>query len=171
MYPATIASADFSGANRAGDNLFANSLLALEAATGGRIWHFQTVRHDLWDRDLSSPPSLVTVLRRGRRVDAVAQTTKHGYVFLFDRTDGTPLFPIEYRQVPASPVEDVEDAKPGEIHTAFSEEELRDIRETLGWLKAAGASDGSLSITTAAGCESGLRGRRRSHHVSRPRRI
>ena len=69
---------DFYGANRPGDNLFANALIALKADTGERVWHFQTVRHDIWDRDLPAQPTLVTVTREGRRVDAVAQTTKSG---------------------------------------------------------------------------------------------
>jgi quinoprotein glucose dehydrogenase len=103
--PTGSAAADFYGANRTGDNLYANSLLALDASTGKRIWHFQAVRHDIWDRDFPAPPSLVTVTRGGRRIDAVAQTTKHGYVFLFDRTDGTPLFPIEQVQAKASTVD------------------------------------------------------------------
>jgi quinoprotein glucose dehydrogenase len=103
--PTGSPSADFYGANRAGDNLFANSLVALDAATGKRIWHFQAVRHDLWDRDFPSPPSLVTVTHDGRRIDAVAQTSKQGYVFLFDRTNGKPLFPIEDRKYPPSTVE------------------------------------------------------------------
>jgi quinoprotein glucose dehydrogenase len=96
---------DFYGVNRAGDNLFANSLIALDAATGRRLWHFQTVRHDIWDRDLPTPPSLVRVHRDGRAVDAVAQITKTGYVYVLDRVTGTPLFPIEYRKVPASTVD------------------------------------------------------------------
>jgi quinoprotein glucose dehydrogenase len=103
--PTGSAAADFYGANRAGDNLFANTLLALDAATGRRIWHFQTVRHDIWDRDLPAPPSLVTVERGGRMIDAVAQTTKQGYVFLFDRATGRPLFPIQDRKQPRSPVD------------------------------------------------------------------
>jgi quinoprotein glucose dehydrogenase len=103
--PTGSAAADFYGANRVGDNLFANTLLALDAATGKRIWHFQAVRHDIWDRDFPSPPTLVTVRRDGKTIDAVAQTTKHGFVFLFDRVTGTPLFPIEYRRVPPSTVE------------------------------------------------------------------
>jgi quinoprotein glucose dehydrogenase len=103
--PTGSAAADFYGANRLGDNLFANTLLALDAATGRRIWHFQVVRHDIWDRDLPSPPALVTVVRDGTRVDAVAQTTKHGHVLLFNRSDGTPLFPIEYRGYGPSDVE------------------------------------------------------------------
>ena len=106
--PTGSAASDFYGANRIGDNLYANSLLALDAATGKRIWHFQLVRHDILDRDPPSPPNLVTVRHDGRTIQAVAQTTKHGYVFLFDRADGTPLFPIEYRKVPPSDV-------PGEV--------------------------------------------------------
>jgi quinoprotein glucose dehydrogenase len=103
--PTGSAAADFYGANRVGDDLFANCLLALDAATGKRLWHFQAVKHDIWDRDFPSPPVLVTVKHDGRMVDAVAQTTKHGYVFLFDRVNGKPLFPIEYRKYPASTVE------------------------------------------------------------------
>jgi quinoprotein glucose dehydrogenase len=106
--PTGSAASDFYGADRIGDNLYANSLLALDAATGKRIWHFQFVRHDMWDRDLPSPPSLVTIQQNGRTIDAVAQATKHGYVFVFDRVTGTPLFPIEYRTFPASTV-------PGEV--------------------------------------------------------
>ncbi|MEQ1883757.1 MAG: PQQ-binding-like beta-propeller repeat protein [Bryobacteraceae bacterium] len=99
---------DFYGADRVGDNLFANTLLALDAATGKRVWHFQAVKHDTWDRDFPSPPSLVTVKKDGKSVDAVAQTTKHGVVFLFDRVNGNPLFPIDYKKYPASVV-------PGEV--------------------------------------------------------
>lgn len=106
--PTGSGAADFYGANRRGDNLYANSLIALDAATGRRLWHFQTVRHDVWDRDLPSPPSLVTVTRGGRSIDAVAQTTKHGFIFLFDRVTGRSLFPIEYRRFPRSGV-------PGEV--------------------------------------------------------
>ncbi len=100
--PLGSASPDFYGGERLGQNLFANSLLALDANTGRRIWHFQTVHHDLWDRDLPAMPNLVTVLHNGSRVDAVAQITKSGFVFLFDRSNGAPLFPIEERAVPAS---------------------------------------------------------------------
>ena len=103
--PTGSAAADFYGANRLGDNLFANTLLALDAETGKRIWHFQAVKHDIWDRDFPSPPTLVTVRRNGQSIDAVAQTTKHGVLYLFDRTNGTSLFPIEYRRVPPSTVE------------------------------------------------------------------
>ena len=103
--PTGSAAFDFYGANRAGDNLFANSLIALNAETGERIWHFQTVKHDVWDRDLPSAPSLVKVKREGRFVDALAQTTKSGFVFVFERETGAALFPIEEREVPASQVD------------------------------------------------------------------
>ena len=93
---------DFYGGDRAGDNLYANSLLALNASTGKLLWHFQAVHHDIWDRDLPSPPSLVTVMRHGRRVEGVAQTSKSGFVFVLDRRTGKPLLPVEERPVPAS---------------------------------------------------------------------
>jgi quinoprotein glucose dehydrogenase len=100
--PTGSAASDFYGANRTGDNLFANCLIALDANTGKRVWHFQAVKHDIWDRDFPSPPTLVTVRHNGKTVDAVAQTSKQGFVFLFDRVTGTPLFPIEYRKYPTS---------------------------------------------------------------------
>ncbi|MGC1365081.1 MAG: PQQ-binding-like beta-propeller repeat protein [Candidatus Acidiferrum sp.] len=106
--PTGSAAFDFYGANRLGDDLFANCLIALNAETGERIWHFQGVRHDVWDRDFPSPPALVTVRRDGKEIDAVAQTTKQGFVYLFDRVSGKPLFPIEYRKYPPSDV-------PGEV--------------------------------------------------------
>jgi quinoprotein glucose dehydrogenase len=106
--PTGSAAFDFYGANRVGDDLFADSLIALNVETGKRVWHFQEVHHDVWDRDLPSPPSLVTVERNGIKVDAVAQTTKSGYVYLFDRETGKPLFPIEERPVPPSDL-------PGEV--------------------------------------------------------
>ena len=102
--PTGSAAADFYGGDRIGDNLYANSLIALNAETGKRIWHFQFVRHDIWDRDPPSPPSLVTIRRNGRTIEAVAQATKQGFLFVFDRATGTPLFPIEYRNFPASDV-------------------------------------------------------------------
>jgi quinoprotein glucose dehydrogenase len=100
--PTGSAASDFYGADRLGDNLYANCLIALDAATGRRIWHFQAVKHDIWDRDFPSPPTLVTVKHNGKMVDAVAQTTKQGWVFLFDRTDGTLLFPVEHKKYPVS---------------------------------------------------------------------
>lgn len=106
--PTGSAVPDFVGIDRKGDNLYANSLLALDAATGKRLWHFQLVHHDIWDRDPPSPPVLLTVTRDGTRIDAVAQTTKQGFVFVFDRVTGKPLFPIEETAYPASTL-------PGEV--------------------------------------------------------
>jgi quinoprotein glucose dehydrogenase len=99
---------DFYGGDRVGNDLFANSMLALDAETGKLLWYFQGVHHDIWDRDFPSPPALVTVRRDGKSIDAVAQTTKQGWVFLFDRTNGQSLFPIEERKFPPSTV-------PGEV--------------------------------------------------------
>jgi quinoprotein glucose dehydrogenase len=96
------ASFDFYGSNRVGDNLFADCVLALDARTGKRLWHFQGVHHDVWDLDFPAAPSLVTVTRNGRAVEALAQITKTGYVYVFDRRTGEPLFPIGSRKVPAS---------------------------------------------------------------------
>ena len=93
---------DFYGADRKGANLYGNCVLALDAATGKHIWHFQTVHHDLWDYDLPAPPNLVTINREGKKIDAVAQITKQGFVFVFNRETGKPLFPIEERTVPVS---------------------------------------------------------------------
>jgi len=98
---------DFYGGNRKGQNLFANSLIALDAATGRYIWHYQFIHHDLWDRDLPATPNLVTINHNGKAVDAVAQITKHGYIFMFDRTTGEPIFPINEVAVP-------QEALPGE---------------------------------------------------------
>jgi quinoprotein glucose dehydrogenase len=106
--PTGSAVTDFYGADRIGNDLYANSLLALDAATGKLLWHFQAVHHDMWDRDFPAPPVLVTVQHNGKPVDAVAQVTKHGQVFLFDRVTGAPLFPIEERPFPAS-------TTPGEV--------------------------------------------------------
>ncbi len=103
--PTGSAADDFYGANRAGDNLFANCLIALKADTGERVWHFQAVRHDVWDRDFPSPPTLVRLKRNNRQVDAVAQTTKSGHVYVFERETGKPCFPIEYRKYPESEIE------------------------------------------------------------------
>ncbi|MES2179895.1 MAG: PQQ-binding-like beta-propeller repeat protein [Gemmatimonadota bacterium] len=106
--PTGSATPDFYGGARVGANLFANSLLALDASTGRRLWHFQTVHHDILDRDLAAAPNLLTVVHDGKRIDAVAQIAKSGLVFLFDRVTGAPLFPIEERAVPATDV-------PGEV--------------------------------------------------------
>jgi quinoprotein glucose dehydrogenase len=106
--PTGSAASDFYGANRAGDNLYANCLLALDAATGKLQWHFQFVKHDVLDRDLPTAPTLVTLRVKGQRVDALVQTTKQGYVFVLDRDTGRPVFPLESLPAPASDV-------PGEI--------------------------------------------------------
>ncbi len=100
--PTGSAAFDFWGGERLGQNLFANCLIALNASTGERIWHYQFVHHDLWDRDLPAPPNLLTVERDGESVPAVAQITKSGHVFLFNRVTGEPLFPIEEVPVPWS---------------------------------------------------------------------
>ena len=93
--PTGSAAFDFYGGNRIGNNLFANCLLALDAATGKRLWHYQLVHHDIWDRDPPAAPNLLTVTRNGKKIDAVAQITKQGYIFLFNRVSGEPIFPIE----------------------------------------------------------------------------
>ncbi len=103
VYVATkTAEPDFYGGARHGMNLFANSVLALNAATGERIWHYQIVHHDLLDKDLPCPPVLLTVTHNGEKIDVVAQGTKHGLLFVFNRVTGEPLWPIEERPVPAS---------------------------------------------------------------------
>ncbi len=99
------ASFDFYGTTRQGDNLYANTVLALDARTGKRVWHFQGVKHDLWDWDFPAPPALVTVTRNGQQVEAVAQVTKFGDTFVLDRRTGESLFPIEDREVPPSTVD------------------------------------------------------------------
>ncbi len=109
--PTGSAAADFYGGDRLGDDLFANCLLALNAETGQRLWHFQGVKHDIWDRDFPSHPVLLTVTRNNKQIDAVAQTSKQGFVFVFDRTTGAPLFPLESRAYPSSDV-------PGEVAAA-----------------------------------------------------
>jgi quinoprotein glucose dehydrogenase len=102
--PLTSPATDLYGGDRKGANLFGDSLVALEAATGKRLWHFQTVHHNIWDYDLPAQPNLITVTRGGRKVPAVSQVTKTGFVFLFDRVSGKPLFDIEERPVPPSEI-------------------------------------------------------------------
>src|SRR5262249_27135867 len=102
--PTGSAAMDFYGANRVGDNLFADCLLALNAETGKRIWHFQSFHHAIWIGDLRAPPVLLTVDRDGKSLEAVAQTSKQGFVYLFDRTNGEPLFPLQSKKYPASDV-------------------------------------------------------------------
>jgi quinoprotein glucose dehydrogenase len=95
---------DFYGVDRPGDNLYGNCVIALDANTGKKLWHFQATRHDLWDSDFSAPPILLTVNSNGRRVDAVAATNKWGFIYIFNRVTGEPLFPIKEIKVPASTV-------------------------------------------------------------------
>lgn len=128
---------DFYGGDREGKNLFANTLLALDAETGERIWHYQLVHHDIWDYDLPAPPNLVSVDHEGERVDAVAQITKMGFVFLFSRETGKPLFPIEERPVPESdipgeqawPTQPIPTKPPPFVKQGFTGENITDISE------------------------------------------
>ena len=120
---------------RKGKNLYANCLLAIEAATGKLIWHYQLVHHDIWDYDLPAPPNLLTVSQNGKQVDAVAQVTKMGMVFVFNRETGEPIFPIEERPVPASDIlgEEVWTTQPFPLKPVplvrhkFTEEDVTDI--------------------------------------------
>lgn len=129
---------DFYGGNRKGENLFGNCLVALHAETGKRIWHYQLVHHDLWDYDLPAPPTLVSLKKENGTVDAVAQVTKTGMVFLFDRNTGKPLFPIEERPVPASALlgEATSPTQPFPVKPApfsrqhFSEADITDISDS-----------------------------------------
>ena len=102
--PLTSPAYDYYGGDRPVTNLFGDCLLALDAATGRRLWHFQTIHHNLWDWDLPAQPNLVTVQRGGKEIPAVAQVTKTGFVFVFDRVTGKPLFDVEERTVPQSEV-------------------------------------------------------------------
>jgi quinoprotein glucose dehydrogenase len=126
---------DFYGGNRPGENIHGNSLIALDAGTGEYVWHYQTIHHDLWDYDLPAPPNLLTVEKDGEKIDAVAQVTKHGFVFLFNRETGEPLFQIEEQPVPPSNIES-EEAWPTQpfpikpepiIRHHFSEEMVTDV--------------------------------------------
>ncbi|WP_162417213.1 pyrroloquinoline quinone-dependent dehydrogenase [Cyclobacterium roseum] len=133
--PTGSAAFDFWGGNRKGENLFANSLLALNAENGARIWHYQTVRHDVWDRDLPAPPNLVTIEREGKTTQAVAQITKTGRVFIFDRETGEPVYPIEEVEIPPSSLEGEEvwprqplpQVPPPFSRQVFTEAEVTDI--------------------------------------------
>jgi quinoprotein glucose dehydrogenase len=108
FFPTGSPTHDLYGADRAGDNLFGNCLLALDARTGKRLWHFQTVHHDLWDYDLAAAPKLLTVRHNGKPIDIVAQAGKTGFLYVFERLTGKPIWPIEERPVPKSEV-------PGEV--------------------------------------------------------
>ena len=143
---------NFHGNDHVGDNLFANCVIAIDARSGKRVWHFQEIRHDIWDLDLPAPPVLVTVTREGKRVDAVAAVTKIGNTLLLDRVTGKPLFPFRMRRAPASnlPGErtaayqpDVELPEPF-ARSTFTLEDVTDIspaarRSVLAKLKETGA--------------------------------
>ena len=124
--PTGSASVDYYGGERKGQNLYANSIVALRASTGRIVWHFQTVHHDLWDYDNASPPSLVTVRHGGRDVPAVIQATKTGQLFVLDRETGVPLFPVTERPVPASdvPGEEAWPTQPASALPALSPQSL-----------------------------------------------
>jgi len=147
---------DYYGADRLGNNLYGNSLVALDARTGKRIWHYQTVHHDIWDYDLSSAPQLLTVNRDGKKIDAVSIATKHGFVFVFNRDNGEPVFPIEEKPFPASemPGEKASPTQPISSLPSFTRHEV--TKETLNpffpdsirqkWLKRLDSAKSGLYI-------------------------
>jgi quinoprotein glucose dehydrogenase len=127
---------DFYGGDRKGDNLFANSIVALDAQTGKRIWHYQLIHHDVWDYDLAAPPTLVNLQRDGRIIPAVVQTVKTGFVYVFDRVTGEPLFDIVEVPVPTdtdvpgehlSPTQPIPVSPPPLSRQSFSPDELTNI--------------------------------------------
>ncbi|PRY89063.1 PQQ-binding-like beta-propeller repeat protein [Mongoliibacter ruber] len=122
--PTGSATYDFWGGYRHGENLFANTLLALDAETGERIWHFQGVHHDIWDRDFPANPNLIRIKKDGKWIDAVAQTSKQGYVFVLDRETGEPIWPIEEKAVPQSTLEG-EKSWPTQPHPTLPEPFMR----------------------------------------------
>lgn len=151
---------DFYGSDRKGDNLFGNSIVAVDVRTGKYRWHFQAVHHDLWDYDVVASPTLLTVKSGGRRVPAVAVATKHGFLFLFDRVTGKPLFPITEKAVPASDVPG-EHASPTQpfsslppfARQSFTEADIdpampADKREALGKRIRAARNDGLFTPPT-----------------------
>jgi quinoprotein glucose dehydrogenase len=146
--PTGTARYDFYGGNRHGDNLFGNSLLALDARSGKKLWHFQTIHHDLWDYDLPTAPKLLNVVHDGISIPAVAQPSKQGFVYVFNRITGAPLWPIEERPVPqtdtpgevSSPTQPFPTAPPpfarqsfteADINPYISEEDQAKVREIL----------------------------------------
>lgn len=148
---------DYYGADREGNNLFGNCLVALDARTGKRLWHFQTVHHDLWDYDLASAPQLITLNREGKTMDAVAVATKHGFIFVFDRVTGEPVFPIEEKPFPASempgekawPTQPIPAAIPSFTHHEVTKEKLnpffsREVKEQ--WHKRLDSARSGLFI-------------------------
>lgn len=102
--PTGSTSPDYYGGNRPGNNLYANSIVALDATTGKLVWHFQVVHHDIWDYDIASQPMLIDLIRDSRKIAAVAVGTKMGHIFILDRATGKPLFPVEERDVPVTDI-------------------------------------------------------------------
>lgn len=126
--PTGSATYDFWGGYRHGQNLFANSLIALDANTGQRIWHFQAVHHDIWDRDFPANPNLIRIKKDGEWIDAVAQTSKQGYIYAFDRSTGKPIWPIEEREVPQSEIPG-DQSWPTQPHPTLPEPFMRMVYE------------------------------------------
>jgi quinoprotein glucose dehydrogenase len=155
------ASFDFYGVTRHGDDLFANCVIALDARTGKRLWHFQGVRHDVWDWDFPAAPSLVTLKHNGRPIEAVAQITKYGYVYVFDRRTGESLFPIEHRKVPSSDIDGEQLAATQPYRRDADEPDAGGARRCRRAVQT--VCQGLLGAAVAAGhdCLSGLRRRRR----------
>ena len=133
--PTGSAAPDYYGVLRLGDNRYANSIVALHAATGKLVWSFQTVHHDLWDYDNASPPALVTVTRDGVRQPAVVQATKTGMLFVLHRETGQPIFPVDERAVPASDIPE-EQASPTQPFTRVTP---RSARTASRWMKCGGS--------------------------------
>jgi glucose dehydrogenase len=123
---------DFYGGNRIGDNLFGNSIVALDAKTGKRLWHFQAIHHDLWDYDFPQAPKLLTIRHDGRNVDVIAQASKQGYLYVLDRVTGKPIWPIEEKPFPqsdvpgekASPTQPIPTAPPPFARQSFTEKDI-----------------------------------------------
>jgi len=151
-FPVSTPNNDFYGGHRKGDNLFAETLLCLDARTGKRVWHFQTVHHGVWDYDLPAPPNLVTITVDGRRIDAVAAVAKTGFTYVFDRVTGEPVWPIEERVVPqsdipgeqTSPTQPYPTKPPPFGKQTFSEEDLIDFTPELKALALEAVQDYSL---------------------------
>ncbi len=123
---------DFYGGNRIGDNLFGNSIVALDARTGKRLWHFQAIHHDLWDYDFPQAPKLLTVRHDGRSVDVLVQASKQGFLYVLDRVTGKPLWPIEEKPMPqtdvpgevSSPTQPIPTAPPPFARQSFTEKDV-----------------------------------------------
>ena len=135
--PTGSASFDFYGGDRHGDNLFANCILALDAATGTYKWHYQTVHHDVWDKDLPAPPNLMTIKKDGKSVDVIAQITKNGLLYVLNRETGEPVYPIEEVEVPQSDLrgektsssQPIPSGFPRYARTTLTKEDLADRNE------------------------------------------